>query len=218
MEIEVSAQAKDKRINRMVAITVVILSVFTGVCTIKDGNIVQAMDQAQSNSVDAWSQYQATRTKLHLAQDTETMLGVMTAGPSAIRARAALARLDGEIAKYQAEAPGLERGGWRWWKPPYRWRRSRRYAKAWGCCSRAGPSAQPACSWECAALPDGGSTPTCSAISWGEEKEPGVEAKPHCQMPGPSIWRQQAVSGPAVTARGERWSGQPDPKIMPITA
>ncbi|PJG45866.1 hypothetical protein CAF53_16545 [Sphingobium sp. LB126] len=109
MEIEVSAQAKDKRINRMVAITVVILSVFTGVCTIKDGNIVQAMDQAQSNSVDAWSQYQATRTKLHLAQDTETMLGVMTAGPSAIRARTALARLDGEIAKYQAEAPGLER-------------------------------------------------------------------------------------------------------------
>ena len=41
MEIEVSAEAKDKNLNRMVAITFVVLSVFTGVCNIKDGNLVQ---------------------------------------------------------------------------------------------------------------------------------------------------------------------------------
>ena len=109
MEIEVSAEAKDKRLNRMVAVTVVILSVFTGLCNIKDGNIVQAMDQAQSNSVDSWNQYQATKTKLHLAQDSQAMLAVVAAGTSAGRARPALAKLDGEIAKYQAEAPGLEK-------------------------------------------------------------------------------------------------------------
>ncbi|WP_313807180.1 DUF4337 domain-containing protein [Sphingobium sp.] len=108
MEIEVSAEAKDRRINRTVAITVVILSVFTGLCTIKDGNIVQAMDRAQSNSVDAWGQYQATRTKLHLAQDARTMLDAMANGPSTGKAGAALAKLDGEVAKYQAEAPVLE--------------------------------------------------------------------------------------------------------------
>lgn len=108
MEIEVSAEAKDKRINRMVAITVVILSVFTGLCNIKDGNIVQAMELAQSNSVDAWNQYQAARTKLHLAQDTKAMLGVIANGDQAGNAKAALAKLDGEIAKYQAEAPVLE--------------------------------------------------------------------------------------------------------------
>ena len=105
MEIEVSAEAKDKRINRLVAITVVILSVFTGVCNIKDGNIVQAMDQAQSNSVDSWNQYQATRTKLHLAQDSRAVLETVASA----RAQAALARMDGEIAKYRAEAPGLAR-------------------------------------------------------------------------------------------------------------
>lgn len=109
MEIEVSAEAKDRRINRMVAITVVILSVFTGLCTIKDGNIVQAMDRAQSNSVDAWNQYQAARTKLHLAQDTRTTIGLMATGAPAGRAQAALAQIDRDIARYRAEAPVLQR-------------------------------------------------------------------------------------------------------------
>jgi len=40
MEVEVNAEAKDKRLNRMVAITVVAFSVFTGLCNIKDGNLV----------------------------------------------------------------------------------------------------------------------------------------------------------------------------------
>ncbi len=43
MEVELTAEAKDKRINRLVALTVVILSVATGLGNIKDGNIVQAM-------------------------------------------------------------------------------------------------------------------------------------------------------------------------------
>ena len=55
MEIEVSAEAKDKRLNRAVAITVVILSVAMGLGSIKDGNIVQAMDQAKADSVDRWN-------------------------------------------------------------------------------------------------------------------------------------------------------------------
>ena len=56
MEVELSAEAKDKRINRLVALTVVILSVATGLGNIKDGNIVQAMAQAQANSLDRWNE------------------------------------------------------------------------------------------------------------------------------------------------------------------
>ena len=66
MEVEVSTEAKDRKLNRMVAMTVVTLSVFSGLCNIKDGNIVQAMQAAQSASVDRWNEYQASRTKLHL--------------------------------------------------------------------------------------------------------------------------------------------------------
>ncbi|HYZ48513.1 MAG TPA: DUF4337 domain-containing protein [Sphingomonas sp.] len=105
MEIELSAEAKDKRLNRNVAITVVALSVVMGLCGIKDGNVVQAMQQAQSSSVDLWNEYQATRTKLHLAEMSRAQLSVLAADPA--KAAPALAALDKAIAKYDAEAPGL---------------------------------------------------------------------------------------------------------------
>ena len=56
MEVELSAEAKDKRINRMVALTVVVFSVATGFGSIKDGNLVQALEQAQANSLDSWNE------------------------------------------------------------------------------------------------------------------------------------------------------------------
>lgn len=102
MELELSAEAKDKRLNRLVAITVVILSVATGLGNIKDGNIVQAMSQAQASSLDLWNEYQATRTKLHIVETARTELFV-TARQSA----RALAEFDVEAAKYKAETPRL---------------------------------------------------------------------------------------------------------------
>jgi hypothetical protein len=99
MEFEVSAEAKDKRLNRAVAITVVILSVAMGLGNIKDGNIVQAMDQAQARSVDLWNEYQATRTKLRVTEIAGVQLAAMHAAPSA--------QLAGDAARYRAEAPRL---------------------------------------------------------------------------------------------------------------
>ncbi|WHU01196.1 DUF4337 domain-containing protein [Sphingomonas sp. NIBR02145] len=104
MEIEVSAEAKDKSLNRKVAITVVVLSVFMGLCGIKDGNIVQAMQQAQSASVDKWNEYQATKTKQHVAEASRVQIAAL-ADPK--RAAPVLAGLDADIAKYKAEAPRL---------------------------------------------------------------------------------------------------------------
>ncbi|MBW8752650.1 MAG: DUF4337 domain-containing protein [Sphingomonadales bacterium] len=105
MEVEVSAEAKDKRLNRRVAMTVVVLSVFAGLCNIKDGNIVQAMQQAQATSIDRWNEYQAARTKLHLAENTRLQIGTLAANPAA--AAPALQGLDRDIAKYRGETPGL---------------------------------------------------------------------------------------------------------------
>ena len=111
MDIEIGAEAKDKSLNRRVAMTVVALSIFMGVSGIKDGNITQAMQQAQSDSVDAWNEYQATKTKLHI---DETALGQAKLMAMAGGARGATAiqaetlRLQTEIAKYQAEAPALK--------------------------------------------------------------------------------------------------------------
>lgn len=110
MEIELNAEAKDRRLNRLVAMTVVILSVFTGVCNIKDGNLVQAMQQAKADSVDAWGEYQATKTKLHVAQSARAEIAVIAAGANAAgqaRAAQATAALDAQIAKYDRSAPAL---------------------------------------------------------------------------------------------------------------
>jgi hypothetical protein len=109
MEVEVNAEAKDKKLNRLVAITVVILSVFTGLCNIKDGNIVQAMQQAKADSVDRWGEYQATRTKAHIAETARTEILVIAGETPSPHATAALASLDKEIAKYRTETPRLDR-------------------------------------------------------------------------------------------------------------
>ncbi len=106
MDIEVTAEAKDKRLNRLVAITVVLLSVAMGLGNIKDGNIVQAMAQAQSNAVDRWGEYQATKTKRHIV---DTAAAELAATASAPAATAALTAFRAESAKYAAAAPGLAR-------------------------------------------------------------------------------------------------------------
>ena len=105
MEIEVSTEAKDRRLNRQVAISVVIFSVAAGLCNIKDGNIVQAMQQAQSASIDRWNEYQATRTKLHLEETARQTIVALAVDPT--RARPVLTTADAAIAKYRAEAPGI---------------------------------------------------------------------------------------------------------------
>lgn len=104
MEVEVTAEAKEKKINRLVALTVVVLSVATGLGNIKDGNIVQGMEQAQANSLDRWNEYQATRTKLHIV---ETARAQLAAAPTGGSVQKALATFDSDAAKYKAEAPKL---------------------------------------------------------------------------------------------------------------
>jgi len=110
MDIEIGAQAKDKSFNRRVAITVVALSIFMGLAGVKDGNIVQAMQQAQSDGVDAWNEYQATKTKLHIDETALNQARLMSLAWDARAAPAMQAetrRLEVEIKKYQAEIPAL---------------------------------------------------------------------------------------------------------------
>lgn len=102
MKLELSAGAKGKKLNRLVAITVVVLSVAAGLGNIKDGNIVQKMSQAQANSLDRWNEYQATRTKLHVVETAR-------AGLAAINGKSteALTEFEAEAAKYRAASPRL---------------------------------------------------------------------------------------------------------------
>jgi hypothetical protein len=62
------------------------------------------MALAKADSVDRWSEYQATRTKAHIAEAAKTTIATLSTTPAA---QAAIAKLDSEIAKYRAEAPKL---------------------------------------------------------------------------------------------------------------
>ncbi len=68
------AHAGESKLNSYIALIVAISATFMAVCNIKDGNIVQAMSQAQSHSVDAWSYFQAKSTKQLITENTLMIL------------------------------------------------------------------------------------------------------------------------------------------------
>ena len=67
-------EAGKSKINSRVALFVAITATFMALCNVKDGNIVQAMDQAQAHSLDAWSYYQAKSTKQSIAENSLELL------------------------------------------------------------------------------------------------------------------------------------------------
>jgi hypothetical protein len=108
----------DPRLNDTIAVTVVILTVFLAICKVKDDNINQAMQKAQSASVDAWAEYQSTRVKLHVDENGLSTLRLLeTAGTidKAVAAKQA-AEYEADIKKYEersketrAKAEALEK-------------------------------------------------------------------------------------------------------------
>jgi hypothetical protein len=100
-------KAKESRLNSVVAVMVALTSTFMALCNVKDGNVVQAMQQAQANGVDAWSFYQAKSTKQHLAEmmvDQLTIERDVTGGLSA----EGRALVDRKIAEYEAKVKQYE--------------------------------------------------------------------------------------------------------------
>ena len=118
MDADVKTESSDKRLNNLVAVTVVILSVLMAVSNIKDNNINQAMQKAKADAVDAWAEYQASRMKLHVDENGLSQLRLLeTAGnyDKALAAKQA-AEYESDIKKYEArsvetraKAGGLEK-------------------------------------------------------------------------------------------------------------
>jgi hypothetical protein len=62
------------RLNMLVAVTVAMLATFMGICKVKDDNIVQAMQAAQTNKIDHWAFYQARNIREEIAKATVVQL------------------------------------------------------------------------------------------------------------------------------------------------
>ncbi len=105
MDMDVDAASDDNRLNKLVAVTVVILSVFMAISKVKDDNIVQAMQKAKSESVDAWTEYQSARIKLHVDENGLAALRLLeTAGVDKALAAKQAAEYESDIKKYQARS------------------------------------------------------------------------------------------------------------------
>src|SRR5262245_33020317 len=75
-----SAQKKESRLNMLVAVTVALFVTFTGICKVKDDNIVQAMQQAQADKIDHWAWYQAIHIREQMLADQLALLRLQKAG------------------------------------------------------------------------------------------------------------------------------------------
>src|SRR5262247_4023809 len=117
METDTKSEGANRRMNDLVAVTVVILTVFMAISKVKDDNINQAMQKAKSESVDAWAEYQAARIKLHVDENGLATLRLIETGGQIDKALSAkqAAEYETDIKKYQerskdtrAKAEGLE--------------------------------------------------------------------------------------------------------------
>jgi hypothetical protein len=92
------AEASKSRINSLVAIFVAITATFMALCNVKDGNIVQAMSQAQAHAIDSWSYFQAKSTKQSIAENSLELVKLQT--PSATDV---IKKYENQIARYEKE-------------------------------------------------------------------------------------------------------------------
>jgi hypothetical protein len=101
----VPMEAGDPTLNKLVGMTILVLSVIMSIGKIKDDNIVQAMQADKAQSVDVWDEYQAKKLKWHLAEQNLLLLQSL---PDQTRTSASAARLQQDIARYGSEAARLK--------------------------------------------------------------------------------------------------------------
>jgi hypothetical protein len=99
-------QGDDKWLNRMVAVTVVILTVFMAITKVKDDNINQAMQKAKADAVDAWAEYQFARVKLHVDENGLNQLRLLESAGQIDKTLAAkqAAEYEADIKKYEGRS------------------------------------------------------------------------------------------------------------------
>ncbi|HJU83307.1 MAG TPA: DUF4337 domain-containing protein [Holophagaceae bacterium] len=97
----------DSRLNTIIAALVALTATFMALCNVKDGNVVQAMQQAQAGAVDQWSYYQAKSTKQHIAENTAELLEIQKATTPSLKPEVEQL-LDGKIRHYQEQAKKYE--------------------------------------------------------------------------------------------------------------
>jgi DNA repair ATPase RecN len=108
-------KARESRLNTVIAALVAVTATLMALNNVKDGNIVQNMQQAQASGVDEWAYYQAKGTKQNLAISAREQVELLRdATPNATpELRAMFEKRIAEYAaqekKYEAEKEDIKR-------------------------------------------------------------------------------------------------------------
>jgi hypothetical protein len=94
-------------LNTAISIAVALAGNFMALCSVKEGNINQAMADTQAKTVNGWSYFQSKSTKQNLAEATLEQLRVMKT-LSASSVPEAMAELDSKIATYASKVTRYE--------------------------------------------------------------------------------------------------------------
>lgn len=101
------ATSEDPGLNTAISLTVALAGTFMAFTNVKDGNINQAMQDAQARRINEWSYYQAKSTKQHIAEGTlEQLRSLKLLSPSA--PAETLRDLDQKIADFEAKVTKYE--------------------------------------------------------------------------------------------------------------
>ncbi|HEY1630388.1 MAG TPA: DUF4337 domain-containing protein [Rhizomicrobium sp.] len=104
MELELKLESE---LGAMVAITVLIISVFATVVKLKDENVIQGMQRTQVATVDTWNQYQAERIKMTTDENDANALNLTAPSHDAVSKE--VQRLQDKISHYQKESEDLSK-------------------------------------------------------------------------------------------------------------
>src|SRR5438477_11273819 len=92
-------EAGKTKINSKVALFVAITATFMALCNVKDGNIVQAMSQAQAHAIDAWPYFQAKSTKESIAENSIELIRLKNSKIN----DSVIEKYEEQIARYEKE-------------------------------------------------------------------------------------------------------------------
>lgn len=106
---ESGEESGGSNLNGLVAISVAIVATFMALCNVKDGNIGQAMEEAQASGVDAWSYFQAKGTKLNIVESARDSLVLQREIAGATLSPEARALIDKKLADYDAKIQTYEK-------------------------------------------------------------------------------------------------------------
>ena len=108
MQDEVMDHRDESRFNGFIALFVAVVATFMALCNVKDGNVVQAMQQSQAKAIDQWSYYQAKNARQHNAENSADLLRSVLAMSSGVKPEVR-AMVEAKIAAQEALAKKNEK-------------------------------------------------------------------------------------------------------------